>query len=78
MIMVTVRASNYDIVGGLDAGADDYLTKPIDQAELGARICAMLRIARLEQENLTLRQAVQNQEGGFKGVIGKSRAVEGV
>ena len=77
VIMVTARASTQDKVEGLDAGADDYLTKPIDEAELGARIRAMLRIARLEQENLTLRQAVQSQVQ-FKGVIGKSQAMEAV
>jgi len=78
VIMVTARATTQDKVAGLDAGADDYLTKPIDEAELGARIRAMLRIARLEQENLTLRQVVQGQGGGFKGVIGRSRAMEAV
>ncbi|MCC7262637.1 MAG: sigma-54-dependent Fis family transcriptional regulator [Candidatus Latescibacteria bacterium] len=77
VIMVTARASTRDKVAGLDAGADDYLTKPIDDAELGARIRAMLRIARLEQENLTLRRAVQSQVQ-FKGVIGRSRAMEAV
>ena len=77
VIMLTARASTQDKVAGLDAGADDYLTKPIDEAELGARLRAMLRIARLEQECLTLRQVCQNQMQ-FKGIIGKSRAMEAV
>ncbi|MBI2504768.1 MAG: sigma-54-dependent Fis family transcriptional regulator [Candidatus Latescibacteria bacterium] len=77
VIMLTARTSTADKVAGLDAGADDYVTKPIDEAELWARIRAMLRIARLEQENLTLRQAVQSQLQ-FKGIIGKSRAMEAV
>ena len=50
IIMVTARGTTEDKVAGLNAGADDYLTKPIDEAELSARIRAMLRIARLENE----------------------------
>ena len=79
VIMLTARTTTEDKVRGLDAGADDYVTKPIDEAELSARIRAMLRIARLEQENLTLR--AQIEEGGgrhFAGVVGKSRAMERV
>ena len=77
VIMLTARGSTEDKVQGLDAGADDYVTKPIDEAELWARIRAMLRIARLERENLTLRQEI---EGRFKfeGIIGRSRGMEQV
>lgn len=38
VIMLTVRSSRQDLVAGLDAGADDYLTKPFDPEELQARI----------------------------------------
>ena len=37
IILCTARAASQDIVTGLDAGADEYLTKPIDQAALVAR-----------------------------------------
>jgi class 3 adenylate cyclase len=47
IIMVTARADSKDIVAGLDAGADEYLTKPIDQAGLVARVKSMLRIKAL-------------------------------
>jgi DNA-binding NtrC family response regulator len=77
VIMLTARGTTEDKVRGLDAGADDYVTKPIDEAELWARIRAMLRIARLEQENLTLRQQIESQ-ARFEGLIGKSRAMEQV
>jgi DNA-binding response OmpR family regulator len=46
VIMVTARADTHDVVAGLEAGADDYLTKPFAPKELSARIRALLRRAR--------------------------------
>jgi len=46
IIMVTARADTHDVVAGLEAGADDYLTKPFAPKELSARIRAMLRRVR--------------------------------
>ena len=43
IIMLTARADESDKVSGLDAGADDYLTKPFSTQELLARIRAVLR-----------------------------------
>ncbi|MEG1547253.1 MAG: response regulator transcription factor [Clostridia bacterium] len=43
IIMVTAKGSEYDKVTGLDAGADDYITKPFGMMELVARVRAMLR-----------------------------------
>jgi two-component system phosphate regulon response regulator PhoB len=43
IIMLTARADEGDKIGGLDAGADDYLTKPFSTKELMARIRALLR-----------------------------------
>jgi len=43
IIMLTVRNSEADKVAALDAGADDYITKPFGTPELMARICAALR-----------------------------------
>lgn len=43
LIMLTARADETDKVAGLDAGADDYLTKPFSTQELLARIRAVLR-----------------------------------
>ncbi len=46
IIMVTARTDTFDVVAGLEAGADDYVTKPFEPKELSARIRAMLRRAR--------------------------------
>ena len=44
IILVTAKAGSGDVVEGLNAGADEYLTKPIDQKALVARVKALLRI----------------------------------
>jgi DNA-binding response OmpR family regulator len=46
ILMVTARADTHDVVAGLEAGADDYVTKPFQPKELSARIRALLRRAR--------------------------------
>jgi len=72
IIMVTAKADSKDIVAGLEAGGDEYLTKPVDQAALVARVKSMLRIkqlhdtvqeqaAQLAEWNRTLEQRVQEQ-----------------
>ncbi len=43
LVMLTARSAEMDVVVGLEAGADDYLTKPVRLAELHARIRAHLR-----------------------------------
>ncbi len=50
IILVTARDTTQDKVTGLDAGADDYLTKPVNFPELEARVRSMLRIKRLQDE----------------------------
>ncbi len=45
VIMVTARAEEADIVRGLEAGADDYVTKPVPPAVLAARMAAVMRRA---------------------------------
>jgi adenylate cyclase len=60
IIMVTAKADSKDIVAGLEAGADEYLTKPVDQAALVARVKSMLRIKALHdtvQEQATRLEA---------------------
>jgi len=50
IIMQTALDSTQDRVEGLDAGADDYITKPINFSELEARIRSMLRIKALQDD----------------------------
>jgi class 3 adenylate cyclase len=47
IIMVTAMADTKDVVAGFEAGGDDYLTKPVDQQALVARVRSMLRIKSL-------------------------------
>lgn len=48
-ILLTGRDSRESVIAGLEAGADDYLTKPVDEAELLARMKTGWRIAELER-----------------------------
>ena len=50
IIMQTALDATENKVEGLNAGADDYITKPIDFAELKARMTSMLRIKRLQEQ----------------------------
>jgi adenylate cyclase len=72
VILVTAKAATQDVVAGLDAGADEYLTKPIDQSALVARVRSVLRIKALHDQvqaqaadlatwNQTLEQRVREQ-----------------
>jgi class 3 adenylate cyclase len=72
VIMLTAQSDKKEVVAGLDAGADEYLTKPFDASTLLARVRAMLRMkalhdevrmqaAQLAQWNLTLEQRVAEQ-----------------
>jgi class 3 adenylate cyclase/CheY-like chemotaxis protein len=60
IILVTAKADSKDVVAGLEAGGDEYLTKPVDQSALVARVKSMLRIKALHdtvQEQTTRLEA---------------------
>jgi len=57
IVLVTARSEPKDVVAGLEAGAEEYLTKPIDQTALIARIKSVLRIKDLHDQ--TVEQAAR-------------------
>jgi adenylate cyclase len=72
IIMVTAKGGTQDVIAALDAGADEYLTKPVDHGALVARVKSMLRIkalndtvqaqsAKLAEWNATLEGRVTEQ-----------------
>ncbi len=69
VLMLTARATEVDKVRGLESGADDYLTKPFSNAELVARLRALLRrvtppaVVRVGDLNLDFDQGVAQLEG---------------
>jgi adenylate cyclase len=79
IIMVTAMADSKDVVAGLEAGGDEYLTKPVDHAALAARVRSMLRIKRLhdtaealaaevKELNVSLERRVAEQVGELERV----------
>ena len=50
IILCTAKADTKDVVAGLEAGADEYLTKPIDQMALVARVKSVLRLKALHDQ----------------------------
>jgi len=79
IVLLTAKADSKDVVVGLDAGADDYLTKPVDHGPMLARVRAMLRIKELHDEvqkktqelaslNATLEARVAEQVGELQRV----------
>ena len=61
LLLLTARGQKADIVEGLEAGADDYVTKPFDPFELRARVRAGRRIVELQEKLLQAREALRDQ-----------------
>ncbi|HXY24715.1 MAG TPA: diguanylate cyclase [Candidatus Acidoferrum sp.] len=61
MVLLTSKESKEDVVAGLGAGADDYLTKPFDPEELKARLRTGIRILELEDRLIEARDGMQFQ-----------------
>jgi len=72
IIMITAKSSTQDVITALEAGADEYLTKPVDHAALVARVKSMLRLKaladtvneqsrKLAEWNATLERRVADQ-----------------
>jgi len=59
VLLLTAKGQKQDIVAGLDAGADDYLTKPFDAHELRARLRSGCRIVELQEQLVQAREALR-------------------
>jgi class 3 adenylate cyclase len=68
IILVTARTDPRDIVAGLEAGGDEYLTKPVDQAALVARVKSMLRTKALHD---TVQEQAALLEGRVRDQVGQ-------
>ncbi len=62
ILMVTALAEMSDIEKGVDAGADDFLTKPVNKLELTTRVRSLLRVRHLTSERDRLLQHLENVE----------------
>jgi two-component system, cell cycle response regulator len=61
ILLLTARSDYHDLVEGMEAGADDYLTKPFHSHELRVRLRAGRRILDLQQELMLAREALREQ-----------------
>jgi diguanylate cyclase (GGDEF)-like protein len=61
ILLLTSKSQKEDLIEGMDAGADDYITKPFDQNELQVRLRAGNRLVRLQAELLAAREALREQ-----------------
>src|SRR5712691_10640744 len=61
ILLLTSKSLREDLIEGMEAGADDYLTKPFDQHELKVRLRAGTRIIELQRELVGAREALREQ-----------------
>ncbi len=61
ILLLTARTQAQDLVEGMEAGADDYLTKPFNAHELRVRLRAGRRILELQEQLLLAREALRDQ-----------------
>ena len=65
LMLLTARESRGDLVAGLDAGADDYITKPFDAEELRARVQVGVRVLTLQK---SLAERVEELQAALSNV----------
>jgi two-component system cell cycle response regulator len=78
ILLLTARTESRDLIEGMDAGADDYLTKPFNSHELRVRLNAGRRILDLQEELLRAREALREQatHDGLTGLLNRTSILE--
>ncbi|MEE9425216.1 MAG: response regulator [Methylococcales bacterium] len=66
LILLTAKSDNNDLVEGLSAGADDFISKPINTEILKARIDSAIRIIEMENKLARANNLLQDQNEGIK------------
>jgi two-component system cell cycle response regulator len=78
ILLVTANDNKQDVVSGLEAGADDYLTKPFDMSELRARLKVGRRILTLQEDLIQAREELRFQatHDALTGVLSRGAVLE--
>ena len=78
ILLLTARTESQDLVEGMEAGADDYLTKPFNAHELRVRLRAGRRILDLQEELMVAREALRDQatHDGLTGLLNRTTILE--
>src|SRR6204780_5714589 len=61
ILLLTSKSQKEDLIEGMEAGADDYITKPFDQHELKVRLRSGTRIIDLQRELVTAKEELREQ-----------------
>jgi len=69
IIFLSGRVAAEDIVAGIEAGGDDYLTKPVDFTVLSAKMTAMQRIAKMRLKLLNVSKELENANAELKKLV---------
>jgi len=69
IIFLSGRVAAEDIVAGIEAGGDDYLTKPVDFTVLGAKMTAMQRIAKMRQKLIGVSSELEQANAELKKLV---------
>jgi diguanylate cyclase (GGDEF)-like protein len=78
IILLTAKGQQDEIIEGLEAGADDYITKPFDLQELKARLRAGKRILELQEQLVTAREQLRDQatHDSLTGLLNRKAILE--
>jgi two-component system, cell cycle response regulator len=78
ILLLTSRTEAQDLIEGMEAGADDYLTKPFNTHELRVRLRAGMRILDLQEELLLAREALREQatHDALTGLLNRGAILE--